>query len=150
MYVCACASTTQKRQMTKFTSAKLEKNISSKLYQTDNSKTRGQTEWTQMRWLIMSHLIWIYSVCEFNFFVSATLRILIRACLAPKKQRYKLDRCFHSFALPRTENPHNAMIAPVTNTIACAQNYTKQNCSMLDHYNVIPQNFRYKFLDNFR
>ena len=37
---------------------------SSKLYHVENSETRRHTVWTQMRWLMMSHLIWIYTVCK--------------------------------------------------------------------------------------
>ena len=47
---------------------KFSKNVKSKLYDIENSKTRWQTVWIYMSWLIMSHLIKIYAVCKFRYF----------------------------------------------------------------------------------
>ena len=46
---------------------KMKKKCSSKQYRTKNSMTKGQTEHTQMRWLIMNHLIWICAICKYSF-----------------------------------------------------------------------------------
>ena len=44
---------------------KFSKNFQNiKLYYIEKSNTRGQTLQIQMRWLSMSRLIWIYSVCK--------------------------------------------------------------------------------------
>ena len=44
-------SLTTKKQTTKYLSANFQKNVSSKLYYIENSKTRGQTVQILMRWL---------------------------------------------------------------------------------------------------
>ena len=44
------------------------KNVLSKPYHIENSKTSKQIPQIRMRWLMMSHLIWIYMVCRFNYF----------------------------------------------------------------------------------
>ena len=55
---------------------KISKNVWSKLYHAENSKTWGQTEQSQMIQLITSHLIRIYhisSVIRWIFFSSKTI-----------------------------------------------------------------------------
>ena len=53
---------------------------SSNLYYTEKSKTKGQTVLIRMRRLIMSRLIWIYTVCKFNCFhfllIKVTFKVL--------------------------------------------------------------------------
>ena len=48
--------------------AGMTKNVKSKLYHIESSKTGGQTVQIQMRWFILSHLIKIYAVCKFSYF----------------------------------------------------------------------------------
>ena len=43
------------------------------MYHIENSKTREQTVQIQMKQLILSCLIWIYTVCKFTYFHSANL-----------------------------------------------------------------------------
>ena len=45
-----------------------EKNVPSKLHVYREFKTREQTVQIQMRWLTMSHLIWISAVCKLDCF----------------------------------------------------------------------------------
>ena len=61
-----------KKQMTQFTSAKLQKMFSPTLIHTENSKTSGQKVLFQMRWLILSCLIRIYTI---RFSVSGALSV---------------------------------------------------------------------------
>lgn len=49
-----------------------KKKVSFKPYYLENLKSRVQTMQNQMRWLIISHLIYIYPVCNCNYFVPGT------------------------------------------------------------------------------
>ena len=71
------------KQMTKFTPAKFKKMFCPRY--TENSKNIGQTVSIQMRWLIMSSLIRIYTVGKFNCFMSGASNVndnLIITCLS--------------------------------------------------------------------
>ena len=74
-------SLTTKKQTTNFLSANFKKNVKFKLYHTETSKTTSQTVQILMRWLIISHLIKIYAVCKFNYFVSGSTETQYRSSI---------------------------------------------------------------------
>ena len=54
---------------------KISRNVLFKLFLIENSNTTMKTVWTQMRWLIVSHLIWIYTACNATLFLRAQMNV---------------------------------------------------------------------------